>query len=91
MFGHAGDGNVHVDVLKCEMDYNQWNKIVPELKEMIYKTAISHGGTITGEHGIGFIKKDYLSLALSEEDINLQRRIKAAFDPNMILNPQKIF
>ncbi|MCP4130480.1 MAG: FAD-binding oxidoreductase [bacterium] len=91
MFGHAGDGNVHIDVLKGEMVYEDWQRIIPELKREIYKRALSLGGTITGEHGIGFTRKDYLSVALSDDEIELLKRIKHAFDPNLILNPEKIF
>jgi len=91
MFGHAGDGNVHTDILKGDMDYESWKKIQPEIKEEIYRLAISLGGTITGEHGIGCTRKDYLSLALSREEIELLKRLKKAFDPNNILNPGKIF
>lgn len=91
MFGHAGDGNVHIDVLKGGGDYGAWKNGLPELKREIYKRAIGLGGTITGEHGIGFIRKDYLHLALSPEEIRLLKRIKKAFDPKGILNPDKIF
>jgi len=91
MFGHAGDGNVHIDILKGAMDYQHWLDIVPVLKKEIYSRALKLGGTITGEHGIGFIRKNYLGLALSEEEIELLKRIKLAFDPNGILNPGKMF
>jgi len=91
MFGHAGDGNVHMDVLKGGMDYDQWTGIIPGLKREIYRRAISLGGTITGEHGIGYIRKEYLGMALSEAELALIKRIKLAFDPNGILNPGKIF
>jgi len=91
LFGHAGDGNVHTDVLKGDMNYDRWIKLIPQLKKMIYETAIELGGTITGEHGIGCIRKDYLHMALSNEEIQLLKRIKKAFDPNTILNPGKIF
>jgi len=91
MFGHAGDGNVHIDVLKKDMEYSEWKKLLPDLKKQIYRRAIDLGGTITGEHGVGFLRKEYLTMALSEEEIALQQRIKKAFDPNSILNPGKIF
>jgi len=91
MFGHAGDGNVHIDVLKGELDYNEWRKMLPEIRTTIYQHAIACGGTITGEHGIGYIRREYLPLAVSAAEIALYRRIKNAFDPNMILNPGKIF
>jgi glycolate oxidase len=91
MFGHAGDGNVHMDVLKGDMDCGVWKGILPEIKKGIYRLAIGLGGTITGEHGIGHIRKDYLPLAMSDREIELLRRIKNAFDPRGILNPGKIF
>ncbi len=91
MFGHAGDGNIHIDVLKDTIPYDEWHKKLPGLKKEIYKRALSYGGTITGEHGIGYSKKDYLTMALSSQEIELHKRIKSAFDPNLILNPGKIF
>lgn len=91
IFGHAGDGNVHTDVLKGDMDTETWHKLQPKLKKLIYTTALDLGGTITGEHGIGFTRKDYLGLAVGKESIELFKRIKKAFDPNGILNPGKIF
>ncbi len=91
IFGHAGDGNVHIDVLKGNRKYEEWKSFQPALKREIYRRAIALGGTITGEHGIGFIRRDYLSMALSSEEIAIMKRIKRAFDPNMILNPGKIF
>lgn len=91
MFGHAGDGNVHIDVLRGAMDRPEWDRMLPALKKNIYAIALAHGGTITGEHGIGYTRRDYLDLALGEEQVALLKRIKAAFDPRGILNPQKIF
>jgi len=91
MFGHAGDGNVHIDVLKDDIAYDEWRKMLPDIKREIYRRALDFGGTITGEHGIGCLRNDYLTLALSSEEIDLSRRIKAAFDPCLILNPGKIF
>ncbi len=91
MFGHAGDGNVHIDVLKKDMDSKVWKKLVPVLKKNIYKRAVACGGTLTGEHGIGFTRKKYLHLGISKEAIELSKKIKLAFDPDMILNPGKIF
>jgi len=91
MFGHAGDGNVHIDILKGDIEYDEWKAMLPSLKREIYSRALSLGGTITGEHGIGFIRKDYMPMAQSPAEIELQKRIKRAFDPGMILNPGKIF
>ena len=89
MFGHAGDGNVHVDVLKDDITDEDWKPLVVELRNHIYSTASALGGTISGEHGIGFTKKDYLHLAVSPEELHLLRKIKNAFDPQGILNPGK--
>jgi len=89
-FGHAGDGNVHLNVLREKMEYENWKKILPEIKKELYTRAINYGGTITGEHGIGCLKKKFLPLALSEAEIELLKRIKKAFDPKGILNPGKI-
>lgn len=90
-FGHAGDGNVHVNVLKDNLPDNQWEKLIPTVAEEVYRLALSLGGTITGEHGIGCTRKRYLPLALDASQINLMRGIKAVFDPNYILNPCKVF
>jgi len=90
-FGHAGDGNVHVNILKDETPDARWQELVPPLRRAIYDLCISLGGTLTGEHGVGATRRAYLPLALDAAQIDLQRRIKAAFDPDNILNPGKIF
>jgi len=90
-FGHAGDGNVHVNVLKDDLPMERWNDLVPAVSEEIYRLALSLGGTITGEHGIGATRRKYLPLALDAAQIEIQRLIRTAFDPNHILNPNKIF
>jgi glycolate oxidase len=90
-FGHAGDGNVHVNVLKDDIPIERWETLVPAMSEEIYRLTLSLGGTLTGEHGIGATRRKYLPLALGQAQIELMRRIKAAFDPEHILNPGKIF
>ncbi len=90
-FGHAGDGNVHVNVLQDDLPAGHWEDIMPQTSEAIYRLAISLGGTITGEHGIGVTRRRYLPLALDETQIALMRGIRTVFDPNHILNPGKIF
>ena len=90
-FGHAGDGNVHVNVLKDDLPSADWERLVPRVAQAIYRLTLELGGMITGEHGIGVTRRAYLNLALGEAQVEVMRRIKAAFDPNQILNPGKIF
>lgn len=90
-FGHAGDGNVHVNVLKDDIPDARWDALVPLVSEGIYRTALALGGMITGEHGIGATRRRYLPLALEEAQIEVMWRIREAFDPHRILNPGKIF
>jgi glycolate oxidase len=80
-----------VNVLKDQIDDEQWAELMPAVTEEVYRLSLSLGGTITGEHGIGATRRRYLPLALDEAQIELMRQIRAAFDPNRILNPDKIF
>lgn len=90
-YGHLGDGNLHVDVLKENISDEDWNtKIVEGIGE-IFKLAVSLGGTLSGEHGIGIAKRPYMPIAMKETNLSLMRGIKKAFDPKGILNPGKIF
>jgi len=88
-YGHAGDGNVHLHPLGQRSDASE--ATVRELFTAIYRAGIALGGTISGEHGLGYSKKDYFSAAEDAGKIDLMKRIKLAFDPNNILNPGKIF
>jgi glycolate oxidase len=90
-FGHAGDGNVHVNVLRDGLSDEAWQEAVPVVTEEIFHLALSLGGTLTGEHGIGVTRRPYLPLALDTTQITLMRQIRDVFDPNHILNPGKIF
>ena len=90
-YGHAGDGNVHVNVLKENLDDEAWRTIVPLLDQEIYTLALSLGGMISGEHGIGATRKEHLAAALAPPLIDVMRKVRAAFDPGGILNPGKIF
>lgn len=89
-FGHAGDGNLHIYLLKDEMDDKIWNKKAGEVFEKMYNKAFSMGGAVSGEHGIGFAKIPYLEEEFGEEGMELFRGIKLAFDPNEIMNPGKL-
>jgi glycolate oxidase subunit GlcD len=90
-YGHSGDGNIHVNILKDNLDDDSWNKNLDTAISEIFELTVSLGGTISGEHGIGYSQKKYLPIAVSADELNLMRRIKNAFDPNNILNPGKIF
>ncbi|MBI5401900.1 MAG: FAD-binding protein [Ignavibacteriae bacterium] len=90
-YGHAGDGNLHVNILKKDLSDEEWNNKVEKAVEEIFRLTVSLGGMISGEHGIGYSQKKYLPIALSAEQIELMKKIKKTFDPNNILNPGKIF
>jgi glycolate oxidase len=90
-FGHAGDGNVHINILRKDLSETEWKKKSGEATDKLLRKVVELGGMISGEHGIGTVKKPFLSLALSGEEIALAKRIKQAFDPHAILNPGKIF
>jgi len=87
-FGHAGDGNLHVQMLFDDDD--ELPQVEATMKD-IFKRTVELGGTITGEHGVGIAKRDYLPLEQSDDVLNLQRAIKKVFDPAGILNPGKVF
>jgi glycolate oxidase len=90
-YGHAGDGNLHVNIIKGNMSDHDWShKLKDGIKE-IFELTVALGGTISGEHGIGLVQKEYMSIKYSEIHLNLMRGIKNTFDPNGILNPDKIF
>ncbi|MEM2876160.1 MAG: FAD-linked oxidase C-terminal domain-containing protein, partial [Candidatus Bathyarchaeia archaeon] len=90
-YGHAGDGNIHVHPIKDCLSDEEWAEKIPKVMESLYREAIALGGVISGEHGIGWNKKEFLSMSLDEEQIRLMREVKRIFDPNNILNPGKIF
>ena len=90
-YGHLGDGNLHVDILKEQISTDDWNTTVVDGIGEIFKLAVKLGGTLSGEHGIGIAKKQYMPIAMKEANLELMRGIKKAVDPNGILNPGKIF
>ena len=88
VYGHAGDGNLHIHVMKEDGEVPRY---VKEIKDEIYRAGIRLGGVITGEHGIGKLRIREFEKFLSEKEISLMRGIKRLFDPNGILNPGKVF
>jgi glycolate oxidase len=90
-YGHAGDGNLHVNIIKGDLTEEAWNEKLPEGIRELFRLVVSLGGTISGEHGIGYVQKPYIGIALPDINLELMRGIKKVFDPNNILNPGKIF
>ena len=89
-FGHAGDGNLHVYVLRDNMDEKTWKEVLDKSMDLMYAKARELEGQVSGEHGIGLVKSPYLMQEFSKETVELMRRVKLAFDPKNILNPHKV-
>lgn len=89
-FGHAGDGNLHIYLCRDNLKEKEWIAKKREAFDLMYKKAAEYGGLVSGEHGIGVDKKEYLLDLLGESQISLMRGIKKVFDPKGILNPGKI-
>jgi len=90
IFGHAGDGNLHPNILFDKRQPEHWAKVEQMVGE-IFEASLAAGGTLSGEHGVGVLKRPYLERALGPLSIEIQRQIKQALDPLDILNPGKIF
>ena len=90
-YGHAGDGNLHVNIIKGDTSEEIWNNDLPKGISEIFQLCVELGGTISGEHGIGLVQQPYMHIAIDEKRLELMRGIKKLFDPNLILNPGKIF
>jgi len=90
-YGHAGDGNLHVNILKGDMSDEDWNAKVKVAIRELFEDVKELGGTISGEHGIGHVQREYMDVMFSESHLELMRSIKRVFDPKGILNPNKIF
>ena len=90
-YGHAGDGNLHVNIIRGNLTDEQWNVGLRQPITEIFELCVKLGGTISGEHGIGLVQKGYIGIALKETNLQLMRGIKQVFDPHGILNPDKIF
>jgi glycolate oxidase len=90
-YGHAGDGNLHVNIIRGDMSAEAWNGSLKEGIRELFILVKNLGGTISGEHGIGLVQKEYLPVVFDEVQLQLMRGIKRLFDPNHILNAGKIF
>lgn len=90
VFGHAGDGNLHPNIIADQRDNEEMERVELAVEE-IFKAAIELGGTLSGEHGIGTMKAPFMELELGKVGLNMMKRMKEAWDPNNILNPGKIF
>lgn len=90
-YGHAGDGNLHINIIKGDMDDEKWNNELPEAIRKLFTKVVELGGTLSGEHGIGLVQKQYMDIAFDTVSLNLMKEIKRVFDPRNILNTGKIF
>ncbi|MBX7048166.1 MAG: FAD-binding oxidoreductase, partial [Chitinophagales bacterium] len=89
-YGHAGDGNLHVNILKGNMTDAMWDNTLSIAITEIFQLVKQLGGTISGEHGIGLVQKPYMNIVFDEVHLNLFRKLRKVFDPNGILNPGKV-
>jgi glycolate oxidase len=90
VFGHAGDGNMHPNIITDKRNIEEMKRVEKAVSE-IFEAAISLGGTLSGEHGIGTLKAPYMEMELGEAGLDLMKKVKEAWDPHHILNPGKIF
>jgi glycolate oxidase len=89
-FGHAGDGNIHCNIMYDKRDRDQCKRAEAAVDEL-FDATLELGGTITGEHGVGITKKEYLGLEIGVSELEVMKGIKKVFDPGNLLNPGKIF
>ena len=91
-FGHIGDGNVHLNVLKPDdLAIEEFQRQCSEVSRWVFEIVQRYGGSISAEHGVGLLKKDYLHYSRSALEVQIMRQIKLAFDPEGVMNPGKIF
>jgi len=89
-YGHAGDGNLHVNIVKGEMSDEDWNTEIPKGIREIFELTVALKGTLSGEHGIGYVQKNYMDIAFSQTQLFLMKGIKNVFDTKNIMNPGKV-
>ena len=90
IFGHAGDGNLHIYICRDGKEEKEWLEKEEKAFELMYKKSREFGGLVSGEHGIGLDKRPYLRELLGDDQLELMKGIKQVFDPNGILNPGKV-
>ncbi|MEZ4798420.1 MAG: FAD-linked oxidase C-terminal domain-containing protein [Flavobacteriales bacterium] len=90
-YGHAGDGNLHINIIKGDLSEEKWNGELPKAITEIFTLCKELNGTLSGEHGIGYVQKEYMRIVFDDMQLQLMNNIKNVFDPNRILNPGKIF
>ena len=90
-YGHAGDGNLHVNIIKGDLSDDQWENELPLAIEQLFEYTVALGGTLSGEHGIGYVQREYMKIPFGDVHLGIMKRIKEIFDPKGILNPGKIF
>lgn len=90
-YGHVGDGNLHVNILRDNLPDRVWQEEVPRAVEELFQFVVSKGGALSGEHGIGWVQRRYMPIQFAETELALMRQLKKVFDPKNLLNPGKIF
>lgn len=90
-YGHAGDGNLHINIVRGDLDDNTWKNELPKAIRELFNLTVALGGTLSGEHGIGWVQKGFMDIPFGNTSLLLQKGIKNTFDPKGILNPGKIF
>jgi len=90
-YGHAGDGNLHVNIIRGELTDKQWNEELTLAIREIFELCVTLGGTLSGEHGIGLVQRDYMGIAFRGAELQTMKSIKMTLDSHQILNPGKLF
>jgi glycolate oxidase len=90
-YGHAGDGNLHINILKDELSDEVWSNGLKMAIRELFDAVVGMGGTLSGEHGIGLVQKEFMDIAFSPVELSVLKMIKDVFDPKGILNPGKMF
>jgi glycolate oxidase len=91
MVSHAGDGNIHITLFRSNLSEEDWDKRLSAFEHELYESVYKMGGRLSGEHGIGYKRKALMQEFTNPVELDMMRRIKKALDPNLILNPGKIF